>query len=60
MESAHVANVKTTSLGILTILLALGNAVASYLKTGTCNLTELVPTVTTGWALIHAQDAIKF
>ena len=51
---------KTTSLGILTILLALGNAVASYLKTGTCNLTELVPTVTTGWALIHAQDSIKF
>lgn len=51
---------KTTSLGILTILLAVGNAVASYLKTGTCNLSELVPTVTTGWALIHAQDAIKF
>lgn len=51
---------KTTSLGILTILLALGNAVASYLKTGTFSVTELVPTVTTGWALIHAQDSIKF
>jgi hypothetical protein len=60
VDSAHVAHVKTTSLGILTILLALGNAVASYLKTGTFSVSELVPTVTTGWALIHAQDAIKF
>lgn len=51
---------KTTSLGILTILIAVGNVVASYLKTGTFNLAELVPTVTTGWALIHAQDSIKF
>lgn len=51
---------KTTALGILTIALALGNAVASYLKTGTCNFSELVPTITTGWALIHAQDQICF
>lgn len=48
---------KTTSLGILTIALAVGNAVATYLKTGACNLGELVPACTAGWALIHARDA---
>jgi len=51
---------KTTILGILTIAIAIGNAAAAYLKTGTCNFSELVPTVTAGWALIHAQDEIKF
>ncbi|WP_395753309.1 hypothetical protein [Prosthecobacter sp.] len=48
---------KTTVLGILTIIAAASGAAVEFLKTGTCNWTTLGLGITGGWGLIHAKDA---
>jgi len=51
-------NWKTTTLGILTIVLALANAIYQYLAVGTPpNFATLCAAITAGWGLIHAKDA---
>lgn len=48
---------KTTLLGILTIIAAVSGAAMEFLKTGSCNVVALGTACTAGWGLIHAQDA---
>ena len=48
---------KTTILGIVTILAAIASAAVSYLKTGTFDFTATVAAVTAGWGLIKAADS---
>lgn len=49
---------KTTILGILTIISAIAPALASYLKTGVIpDLQPIGSAILAGWALIHAADA---
>lgn len=48
---------KTTSLGVLTIGLAIGNAIYNFLSTGAVpNIAALSLAVTTGAGLIAAKD----
>jgi len=47
---------KTTALGILTLVAAIANAALQYLKTGTCDLAALSVGVTSGIGLIKAAD----
>ena len=47
---------KTTILGILTIIAALSNAALQYLKTGTCDIAALSVGLTSGIGLIKAAD----
>ena len=48
---------KTTALGILTIVIAVANIAVQVIKTGNANFGELIPAITAGWALLHAQDS---
>jgi len=48
---------KTTVLGVLTILVAVGSAAVSFLKTGTFDFAQVAASVTAGYGLIHAKDA---
>ena len=49
---------KTTVAGIVTIIVAVGNAVLTYLKTGTLpDFGILIAAVTAGIGLIKAKDA---
>jgi len=48
---------KTTVLGILTILVAVGSAAVSFLKTGTFDFATTAASVTAGFGLIKAKDA---
>ncbi len=48
---------KTTALGIATILAALANATVEFLNTGTANWAALVTGVTAGFGLIKAADS---
>jgi len=48
---------KTTILGIVTILAAVASAAVSYLKTGTFDFAATVAAVTAGWGLIKAADS---
>jgi hypothetical protein len=49
--------VKTTALGILTILTAVARAAAEFLKTGACDYGAAVTEITIGVALIKAADS---
>ena len=51
--------VKTTILGILTIIAAVANATISFLKTGTADYGVLVAAVTAGIGLLKAADHIE-
>lgn len=48
---------KTTILGIATIVAAIANAVVSFLKTGTADFGSVVVAVTAGIGLIKAADS---
>lgn len=49
---------KTTTLGILTLVVAVATAAQQYLSTGTLpDLGMLVTSLTAGWGLIVARDA---
>ena len=48
---------KTTVLGILTILVAVGSAAVSFIKTGTFDIATTTTSVSAGIGLIHAKDA---
>lgn len=48
---------KTTALGIATILAALANATIEFLNTGTANWAALVTGVTAGFGLVKAADS---
>lgn len=48
---------KTTALGIATIIVALGNATIEFLNTGTANWAALVTGVTAGFGLVKAADS---
>jgi len=48
---------KTTLLGILTIIATLSGAAVEFMKTGTCNLAALTTGITAGIGLIKAADA---
>ena len=48
---------KTTVLGVLTILVAVGSAAVSFLKTGTFDFATTATAVTSGYGLIKAHDA---
>lgn len=48
---------KTTILGIATIVAAVANAAVSFLKTGTADYGTLIAAVTAGIGLIKASDA---
>ncbi len=48
---------KTTALGIATILAALANATIEFLNTGAANWAALVTGVTAGFGLIKAADS---
>jgi|GEM_PF-3531492 len=48
---------KTTALGVLTIVVAVANAVISFLKVGTFDFATTAASVTAGWGLIKAHDA---
>lgn len=50
---------KTTTYGILTIIAAVCNALASYLKTGAFDVASTVTAITAGIGLIKAQDSLK-
>lgn len=50
---------KTTTYGILTIIAAICNAVASYLKTGAFDIPTTITAITAGIGLISAQDSLK-
>ena len=51
-------NPKTTTLGILTLVVAIATAAQQYLSTGTLpDLGMLVTSLTAGWGLIAAKDA---
>jgi hypothetical protein len=48
---------KTTVLGILTIVAAVANAAVSFLKTGTADIPVTIAAITAGWGLLHAADS---
>jgi hypothetical protein len=48
---------KTTILGVATIVAAIANAVVSFLKTGNADFGAVVVAVTVGIGLIKAADA---
>jgi hypothetical protein len=48
---------KTTVLGVLTIIVAVGSAAVSLLKTGTFDFATTAASVTAGLGLIKAKDA---
>lgn len=49
---------KTTLLGIITIVAAISNAALSFLKTGSVdNFGETIALIAGGWGLIKASDA---
>lgn len=48
---------KTTALGIATILAALANATIEFLNTGTANWATLVTGITAGFGLVKAADS---
>jgi hypothetical protein len=50
---------KTTILGILTIIGAFASAAIQYLKTGTIDIAPLIPAVTAGFGLIKAEDSYR-
>jgi len=50
-------NWKTTTIGVLTILVAVGNAALEFLKTGTTDIATAVTAVVIGAGLIKAADA---
>jgi hypothetical protein len=50
---------KTTILGIATIVAAVANALVSFLKTGYADYGSLIAAVTAGIGLIKAADAAK-
>lgn len=50
---------KTTILGILTILAAVSNAAISFLKTGSADFGTLIAAITAGIGLVKAADAPK-
>lgn len=50
---------KTTITGILTIVIAVATAAASFLKSGTADFGTLVAAITIGVGLIKAADATK-
>ena len=50
-------NMKTTALGIATILAAIANATIEFLNTGAANWAALVTGVTAGFGLIKAADS---
>ena len=50
---------KTTILGIVTIIAAIATAAASYLKTGSADFTVLIGGISAGIGLIKAADAKK-
>lgn len=53
-------NWKTTVLGVLTIVVAVGTAAKQFLATGHVdNLEVLITSITAGWGLIKAMDAKK-
>lgn len=52
-----LAGMKTTVLGVLTILVAVANAAISFLKTSTFDFATTATAVTSGWGLIKARDA---
>lgn len=50
-------NWKTTTLGVLNIIIAVATAAASFIKTGSCDIMLLGSNVAIGYALIQAKDA---
>lgn len=48
---------KTTALGILTIVVAVANAAIEFLNTGTANWAAVVTGVTAGIGLVKAADS---
>lgn len=48
---------KTTILGILTIIVAVGNAALSLLKSGTFDVAIAITAITSGIGLVKAGDA---
>ena len=48
---------KTTTLGILTIIVAIATAGAEFLKTQSINWPALTLGITAGWGLVQAKDA---
>ena len=50
---------KTTAIGILTIVSAASFAAISFLKTGTFDIGSLLTGITAGIGLIKAADAVK-
>ncbi len=53
-------NWKTTSIGILTIIVALSSALLNFLKAGSLpDWATLLASFTAGWGLIHAADSSK-
>jgi hypothetical protein len=50
-------NMKTTALGIATIVVALANATIEFLNTGTANWAAVVTGITAGIGLIKAADS---
>lgn len=50
---------KTTALGIATIVAAVANAVVQFLNTGEADWAALVTSVTAGFGLVKAADAPK-
>lgn len=50
---------KTTLLGILTIVAAVSNAVVLYLQGGTPDFGATIAAITAGLGLVKASDAVK-
>jgi hypothetical protein len=50
---------KTTALGIATIVAALANATIEFLNTGAANWAALVTGITAGFGLVRAADSSK-
>jgi len=48
---------KTTLLGIVTIIATLCTAFLSFSKTGSLDIPVVFAGITAGWGLIHAADA---
>jgi hypothetical protein len=48
---------KTTILGVLTLVATLTNAGIAFLKTGSIDVPATLAGLTAGWGLIHAADA---
>jgi hypothetical protein len=50
---------KTTILGILTIVSAVTSAATQFIKTGGFDISFLIPAITAGIGLIKAEDSLK-